>query len=182
MWNWPAPSWLTDALTLFRGARLQAIAYQPVTIGCMKNIFEALRVSHETQRALCAQMLATSPDGPDRRRLFTDLKRELAAHATAEERCLYVPLFEHDSTVDASRHAIAEHHEMDELVEDLQAKETNDSSWLAIARKLSEKVHHHLQEEETKFFQLAGKVLTEKQKSDLAKDYEAEFLTQRTKD
>ena len=150
-------------------------------MGRMNNIFEALRVSHETQRALCAQMLDTPPDGPDRRRIFTDLKRELAAHATAEERCLYVPLFEHDSTVDASRHAIAEHHEMDELVEDLEAKETNDSSWLAIAKKLSEKVHHHLKEEETKFFQLAGKVLTEKQKSDLAKDYEAEFLTQRVK-
>ena len=109
------------------------------------------------------------------------MKRELAAHATAEERCLYVPLFEHDSTVDASRHAIAEHHEMDELVEDLQAKETNDSSWLAVARKLSEKVNHHLQEEETKIFQLAGKVLTEPQKLALAKDYEAEFLTQRVK-
>ena len=151
-------------------------------MGRMNNIFEALRVSHETQRALCAQMLDTPPDGPDRRRIFTDLKCELAAHATAEERCLYVPLFEHDSTVDASRHAIAEHHEMDELVEDLEAKETNDSGWLAVAKKLSEKVHHHLKEEETKFFQLAGKVLTEKQKSDLAKDYEAEFLTQRTKD
>ena len=148
----------------------------------MNNIFEALRVSHETQRALCAQMLATAPDGPDRRRLFTELKRELAAHATAEERCLYVPLFAHDSTVDASRHAIAEHHERDELVEDLEAKETHDSSWLAIAKKLSEKVHHHLKEEETKFFQLAGKVLTDKQKAELAKDYEAEFLTQRVKD
>jgi hypothetical protein len=84
--------------------------------------------------------------------------------------------------VDASRHAIAEHHEMDELVEDLEAKETHDSSWLAIAKKLSEKVHHHLKEEETKFFQLAGKVLTDKQKAELAKDYEAEFLTQRVKD
>lgn len=144
------------------------------------NIFEALRVSHETQRALCAQMLDTSPDGPERRRLFTDLKHELQAHATAEERCLYVPLFDHDSTVDASRHAISEHHEMDELVEDLEAKEPNDSSWLAIAKKLSEKVHHHLKEEETRFFQLAGKVLTEAQKTRLAKDYEAEFLTLRT--
>lgn len=146
------------------------------------NIFEALHVSHETQRALCAQLLATAPDGNDRQRLFLDLRRELQAHATAEERCLYVPLFAHDSTVNASRHAIAEHHEMDEMVEDLQAKAFNDNGWLALARKLSEKVNHHLQEEETRFFQLAGKVLGEAEKRALAKDYEAEFLTLRIKD
>jgi hypothetical protein len=39
-----------------------------------------------------------------------------------------------------------------------------------------------LEEEETKFFQEAGKVLTESQKVSLAKEYEAEFLTLRTKE
>ena len=60
------------------------------------NIFEALHVSHETQRALCAQLLASPVDATTRHRLFLDLRRELQAHATAEERCLYVPLFAHD--------------------------------------------------------------------------------------
>ncbi|MBX3586283.1 MAG: hemerythrin domain-containing protein [Ramlibacter sp.] len=146
------------------------------------NIFEALRVSHDTQRALCARLLASPPDGPQRHTIFLELKRELMAHETAEERCLYVPLFDHDSTVDASRHAIAEHHEMDEMVEDLEGKEFNEAGWMAGAKKLCEKVEHHLKEEETKFFQLAGKVLTEAQKTSLARDYEAEFLTQRTSD
>jgi hypothetical protein len=145
------------------------------------NIFEALRVSHETQRALSARLLATPATGPERQRVFLELKRELLAHETAEERCFYVPLFEHDATVDASRHAISEHHEMDEMVEDLEEKEINDTGWLAAAKKLTEKIHHHLEEEETKFFQAAGKVLTQVQKLSLAKDYEAEFLTLRTK-
>ena len=82
------------------------------------NIFEALRVSHETQRELSARLLASEPDTPERSRVFLELKRELLAHETAEERCFYVPLFEHDTTVDAARHAISEHHEMDEMVED----------------------------------------------------------------
>lgn len=146
------------------------------------NIFEALRVSHETQRALSARLLASAPDGPERRKVFLDFKRELLAHETAEERCLYVPLFDHDATVVASRHAIAEHHEMDEMVEELEQQELNAPGWMAGAKKLCEKVLHHLQEEETKFFQEAGKVLTEAQKLSLAKDYEAEFLTLRTKD
>jgi hypothetical protein len=146
------------------------------------NIFEALRVSHETQRALSARLLATEPNTPDRHRIFLELKRELLAHETAEERCFYVPLFEHDATVDAARHAISEHHQMDEMVEDLEKQEFNAPGWLAGAKKLCAKIEHHLGEEETKFFQEAGKVLTEAQKVSLAKDYEAEFTSLRVKE
>lgn len=143
------------------------------------NIFEALRVSHDTQRALAAQLVSSRTEPADRLRVFRDLKRELLAHETAEERCFYVPLFEHDATVDASRHAIAEHHEMDEMVEDIEKLDPAGSAWMEHARKLAHKVEHHLEEEEHKFFQEAGKVLTERQKTALAKDYEAEFLTLR---
>ena len=150
-------------------------------MACM-NIFEALRVSHETQRALSARLLASEPDTPERHRVFLDLKRELLAHETAEERCFYIPLIEHNATVDAARHGISEHHQMDEMVEDLEHQELNAPGWMAGAKKLCEKIEHHLQEEETKFFQEAGKVLTEAQKTSLAKEYEAEFLTLRTKE
>jgi len=143
------------------------------------NIFEALRVSHDTQRALAAQLVSSRTDKDARQRVFDDLKQELKAHETAEERCFYVPLFEHDNTVDASRHAISEHHEMDEMVEDMEKLEFGGSAWMEHAKKLAHKVKHHLEEEETKFFQAAGKVLTEAQKTKLAKDYEAEFLTLR---
>lgn len=146
------------------------------------NIFEALRVSHETQRALSARLLASPAHGPERQGIFEELKAELLAHETAEERCLYVPLFDHDVTVDAARHAIAEHHEMDEMVEDLEELVADSAQWMAAAGKLCEKIEHHLTEEETKFFQQAGKVLDDSQKISLAKDYEAEFLTLRVKE
>lgn len=148
----------------------------------LMNIFEALRVSHETQRALSARLLASPPQGPERHKVFLELKRELLAHETAEERCFYVPLFEHDATVNASRHAVGEHHEIDEMVEDLEKQELNAAGWMAGAQKLCDKIHHHLKEEETKFFQEAGKVLTETQKMALARDYEAEFLSMRMKE
>ena len=145
------------------------------------NIFEALRVSHETQRALSARLLASEPGTPERHKVFLELKRELLAHETAEERCFYVPLFEHDATVDAARHAISEHHQMDEMVEDLEGQELNAPGWMAGAKALCAKIEHHLGEEETKFFQEAGKVLTEVQKTTLAREYEAEFTTLRVK-
>lgn len=146
------------------------------------NIFEALRASHETQRALSARLLANEADQPERLHVFLELKQELLAHETAEERCFYVPLFEHDTTVNEARHGIAEHHEMDEMVEGMEALDPHSTDWMNCARKLCDKIQHHLSEEEHKFFQEGGKVLTEAQKLSLAKEYEAQFLTLRTKE
>ena len=41
------------------------------------NIFEALRISHDTQRALADHLVKTQGDSPDRKSLFKELKREL---------------------------------------------------------------------------------------------------------
>jgi hemerythrin superfamily protein len=141
------------------------------------NIFEALRLSHETQRALATQILQTKGDSPDRNHLWRELKHELAAHAAAEERCFYTPLIGFDQSMAQARHGMAEHHEMDELVEELNQMEFSSPGWLAHFRKLHHKVFHHLEDEEHAIFQLAGKVLSEPQKNSLAKDYEAEFAT-----
>lgn len=146
-----------------------------------ESIYDALRESHEIQRSLCRKLLRSQPGTKHRKDLFTQLRIELAAHEAAEERFLYVPLLMHDMGLNSSRHALHEHHELDELVEELQKEHASERGWIATAKKLSEKVHHHLKEEETKFFQLAGKVLTEAQKEKLAKEYEAEFFTLMTK-
>lgn len=138
------------------------------------NIFQALIASHQRQRELCASVLAAKQASGESQRIFDDLKNELAAHETAEERFFYVPLFEHDETVDASRHAIAEHHEMDEMVEELEQIDPHAAEWMEALRKLCDKVEHHLKEEEEKFFPQAGEVLGEEQKIALAADYEAE--------
>ena len=141
------------------------------------NIFEALRLSHETQRALCTQLLATEGASADRRRLFRELKHELAAHAAAEERCFYAPLIAIDETQAQSRHGMAEHHEMDGLVDELNKVDMSSPGWIAHFTKLRDKVFHHLDDEEHAIFQLAGKVLGEAQKTSLARDYETEFAT-----
>jgi hemerythrin-like domain-containing protein len=142
------------------------------------NIFEALRESHERQRTYAKALIRTSGDTPERVDAYKQLKSELQAHETAEERHFYIPLMEFDNGVDLSRHAIAEHHEMDEMMEELDGTEMSSPAWLATAKKLSEKVHHHLEEEEQKFFQMAGKLLDDKQKQSLATQYEKEYKAQ----
>lgn len=139
------------------------------------NIFEALRLSHDTQRALAARILATEGASPERTELYRQFKHELAAHAAAEERCFYAPLIAFDSTMAQSRHGMAEHHEMDELVDKLNGIEMSSPAWIAQFRKLRDKVFHHLDDEEHGIFQLSGKVLGEGEKKKLARDYEEEF-------
>ncbi|WP_223503291.1 hemerythrin domain-containing protein [Pseudomonas sp. BF-R-24] len=142
------------------------------------NIFEALRESHERQRTYAKALIHTSGDTPERVEAYKQLKSELQAHATAEERHFYIPLMEVDNGIDLSRHGIAEHHEMDEMMEELDDTEMSSPAWLVTAKKLSEKVHHHLEEEEQKFFQMAGKLLNDKQKKSLAGQYEKEYKAQ----
>jgi hypothetical protein len=140
-----------------------------------ESIFEALRESHDRQRALCRKLLRTKAHTEARTAAFTALRIELAAHAAAEERHLYVPILMDDMGLSSARHALHEHHQMDEMVEDLQVLDHSGRSWMATAAKLSEKVHHHLREEEKKFFQVSGKILGATQKSRLAKRYRADF-------
>lgn len=139
------------------------------------NIFEALRENHNKQREISEKLVQTSGDTPERRELFDELKNELFAHAVAEDRYFYIPLMMTDSGLNITRHALAEHHEMDELLEQLTEIDFSNTGWLAIAKKLSETVHHHLEEEEHIFFQQAGKILEDKQKETLAKKYISEY-------
>lgn len=139
------------------------------------NIFEALRASHEIQRELSEKLIKTSGNTEERRELFELLKNELFAHAVGEDRYFYIPLMMTDSGLNITRHALSEHHEIDELLEQLTETDMSNHGWLAIAKKLSEKVHHHLQEEEHGFFQQAGKILEDEQKESLAKQYLVEY-------
>ena len=140
-----------------------------------ETIYDALRESHEIQRSLCRKLLR-SPAGSERRlALFRELRLELAAHAAAEERFLYAPILMDDLGLNSSRHALAEHHEIDELVEELEEANATGGSWMAVAHRLTHKVHHHLKEEEKKFFQISGKILTDKQKLTLSKRYRKDY-------
>ncbi len=139
------------------------------------NIFEALRESHNKQRQLSQQLLETSGDTEQRQTIFNRLKNELYAHSVAEDRYLYIPMMFDDSGLDITRHALSEHHQMDEMVEQLENTDMSSPAWIAIAKALSEKVHHHLEEEEHKFFQQAGKILNDSQKLKLAEQYLSEY-------
>lgn len=135
------------------------------------KIDQAIVLDHAIQRDLIEQLLATQGDSEDRRQLFKQLKQELSIHADAEERHFYVPLIEIDRTQDDARHGIAEHHEIEELVEQVEEAEFDSSSWLKHAKNLADKVLHHLEEEEQDYFPKANKVLSDEQAKEMGDQY-----------
>lgn len=140
-----------------------------------ETIYDALRESHELQRSLLRRLLRSRPGTRARIDLFTQTRHELAAHEAAEERFLYAPMLLDDLGLAATRHALHEHHEIDELVEALQKLDPAGAAWIDKAKELSHEVHHHLREEEKKFFQVSGKVLGATQKTKLAKQYRKDY-------
>jgi len=146
------------------------------------DIFDALLQSHQLQRSICRRLLTQIGDAKARARTFDELKAELAAHETAEERTFYVPLIEHDETVDAARHGIAEHHEMDEMVEELEKLDQGSAEWLEVVGKLVQRIEHHLKEEEEKFFPQARQVLSRHEQKDLGEPYREEHDRLRAKE
>ncbi|EGR0265341.1 hemerythrin domain-containing protein [Vibrio sp. 665] len=143
----------------------------------MKNIFDVLKESHEKQRLLLDALMETSGDSPAREEFYHNLKEELEQHAAAEERFFYAPLIDSDKTIDLTRHGIAEHHEIDKVIAQLDATDMSSPAWLNLMKALRHKVLHHLEEEEQRFFQLAGKVMTDKQKMKLADGYVEEMAS-----
>ena len=145
----------------------------------MQNIFEAIRADHDIQRNLLDKALDTAGKSSERKEIWDKLRVELKGHETAEERNFYKQLIDNDMMVEHTRHGMAEHHEIDELIKKVNDADMDSSAWLAHMKALDHQVRHHLEDEEKVFFQLAGKVFNEKQKTELAKTYNAEMATQR---
>ena len=139
------------------------------------NIYDALRESHEIQRSLLRKLLRSKPGTQERITLLTQVRVELGAHEAAEERFLYAPMLMDDMGLSSTRHALHEHHQIDELVEDLQKLKPAEAAWIDKAKELSKKVHHHLSEEEKKFFQVSGKTLSQAQKQKSARGYRRDY-------
>lgn len=125
------------------------------------DVFGRLVQDHDLHRALLAQVEGTKGDQDDQRRaLFTELTRELKAHAAAEEQALWSTVLRDPATTDFARHAIAEHKTIDDMLADLAARDMTSPGWLRRFAGLKEKYLHHIREEEQEQFVAAEEHLS----------------------
>ena len=144
----------------------------------MTTIFERLTEDHDKHRTLLKLCAKTHGDSDGRDELFRKVKAELEAHANAEEKIFYAALITEDLTQGKARHSIAEHKTLSDLIETLEEMEFSNPNWVRKFDTLVEEALHHMEEEEHEVFQLGGKVLSEKQKVELA----AAFVEQKDKE
>ncbi len=143
------------------------------------KIYEAIKEDHNIQRDLCDKIIKTSGASKERKELWLELKRELEVHEVAEERYFYSALIDTDKMQEDARHGMAEHHEIDELIHELDDSDMSSAHWQELLGKLIEKVKHHLKDEEDDFFKKAKGIYTGDEATRLAKGYNDTVLEYR---
>jgi len=136
-----------------------------------ENIYERIRADHDKQRRLIDLVGKTQGDSDGRRELFARLRAEALSHAAVEERVFYSTLLAQELTRDKAGHSVSEHHEAEDIFEELEKMDMSSPGWLLRFKTLAEDLEHHMDEEEHEVFQLAGKVLSDEQEKQMAQQY-----------
>ena len=117
-----------------------------------EDIFATLKEDHETHRKLLDKMAETSGKNERRKELLEQFTKEVKSHAAAEEQALYSTMLRKPPTTDDTRHSVAEHHELEEALNDLAAADMSSSAWMAKFKQLDHDYRHHINEEEEDHF------------------------------
>ena len=121
------------------------------------NIFDRLKQDHDKHRKLIAAIEETVGDSAERKRLFEEYKTDSLAHAATEEITLYHELIGESEMRVYAQHSAADHHEVGEMLKELEEADMSSSGWLAKFAKLKESYLDHLKEEEETIFPRALK-------------------------
>lgn len=124
------------------------------------DIFNRLKLDHESHRSLLARIAASGTAQADRVRLFEQFTLEAKSHASAEEQALYSTMMRKPETTDDTRHSVAEHHEIEVALNDIAATDPASEQWLEKFAELKHDYLHHIQEEEDEHFPEFSRFLT----------------------
>lgn len=138
-----------------------------------QGIFQRLKADHDRHRELLDKIGDTSGDSEERRRLLAEFTKEVKSHAAAEEQSIYAEMLENPDTNDETRHSVAEHKELEDLLNDLAATDMSSSAWLQKFKKLDHDYRHHIDEEEEEHFPDFEEHLSEDKERELKDKFEA---------
>lgn len=122
------------------------------------RIFEDLKRDHDRHRKLLAQL--SEAEAEERGTLFEALRKELQAHAAAEEESLYATMLGCPDLRDDARHSVSEHKEIDDKLGELVDADPTSRDWTEAFDELRHRYLHHIEEEEEEMFPKASEGLT----------------------
>jgi hypothetical protein len=133
----------------------------------MANIFKQLSQEHEEVRELLLS-LAIEPDPT----VFDEMRRNLLAHAKAEESEVYsVVRSLEDELALKIDDAFQAHHELEKLIEAMHQALGKDMMFWELREELADRLEHHVEEEEGEMFALIEKHFTEGQLVEMCNAY-----------
>jgi hemerythrin superfamily protein len=134
------------------------------------RIFEDLKNDHDRHRKLLAQLSEAEP--AERAPLFEELRKELQAHAAAEEESLYATMLAVPDLRDDARHSVSEHKEIDDKLGELCDANPRSGDWADTFGELRHRYLHHIDEEEEEMFPKAAEQLSSEDEERIAKVFE----------
>src|SRR3546814_17756856 len=96
------------------------------------RIFEDLKRDHDRHRQLLDQLAHIQGNGEERRSLFETLRKELQAHAAAEEESLYATMLGCPDLRDEASHSVSETKEIDDKRGELVQTAMDSTSWMEV--------------------------------------------------
>ena len=136
------------------------------------TVLKRIEEDHNRQRELLDKIAETTGDSEERRRLFEELTKELKSHAAAEEQSVYSEMIAEPEANDETRHSVAEHQEIDEMLNDLAATDMSSPGWLLKFKEFDHRYRHHINEEEEDHFPNFEELIDEKTDAKLTEVFE----------
>ncbi|PNU01934.1 hemerythrin domain-containing protein [Novosphingobium guangzhouense] len=137
------------------------------------RIFRDLKADHDKHRKLLDQLGDTQGASDERKELFEELRKELQAHAAAEEESLYATMLGKPDLRDEARHSVSEHKEIDDFLGELFEIDMSSSAWLSKFKEMRHRYLHHIDEEEEEMFPEAAEELSSAEEKKIAEVFEA---------
>ena len=125
----------------------------------MSTIYETLKKDHDRHRELLATIADTQGDSETRRKAWDSFYHDVSAHAAAEEETFYSKLIADEDGQPEARHSVAEHKEIDDMLEELNEIDFSSPAWLPKFKEMRHRYEHHIEEEEQDIFPVAKNVL-----------------------
>lgn len=132
----------------------------------METIYDILSKEHKL--VLC--MFEETAGSISKEALFR-IKVEIDPHMAGEEKLYYPLLEEKEESSDAARKAHIEHNEARALMYELEGMDENSEDWTTRLNELKEAIMHHVQDEESKVFEVSRNILGQQKAEELARKY-----------
>lgn len=137
------------------------------------SIYDALKKDHNKVTELLNELVMLDQGSNEHSAIIDQIRDELIPHARAEESVFYNSLRSIDQAKDVVMHGYKEHVEAETLLRTLQVKDKVDMDWKETATKLREAIRHHIDEEETRIFNVAQQLFTKEEADMMEEAFEA---------